>query len=99
MTVAAFISKYRQNNPNGHFFDKETLRFFGENISEMSYNGLTEITDYRGRRRDVHELRVIQHEPVFGKRWKLHYFDIQTYDQVFPDESVVDEGDWVKMRK
>lgn len=99
MTVSAFISLYRQNRPDGHFFDKETLRFFGEKVSEMSYNGITEITDNCGRKREVHELRTVQHEETLGKRWKLNYFDTDTFDQVFPDDSIVDEGNWIAVRK
>lgn len=29
MKVAEFISLYRQNRPDGHFFDREALKFFG----------------------------------------------------------------------
>ena len=97
MRVAELISEYRVKNPEGHFFDRETLRFFGEKVSEMRYNGLTEITDYRGHRREVHELRTVQRFEGLGKRWKLHFFDPDTFDQVFPDQNTVDEGEWVKI--
>lgn len=97
MRVAEFVSLYRQNRPDGHFFDKETLHFLGEKVSEMTYNGVTVITDFMGHRRDVHELRTVQHDSGLGTRWTLNYFDTDTFDQVFPDESVIDRGEWKTM--
>lgn len=99
MKIAEFISLYRQNRPDGHFFDREALKFFGEKISEMSYNGVTVIIDRRGHRRDAHELRTIQHDEMLGKRWKLNYFDAVTFDQIFPDDSIIDSWELTAMQK
>lgn len=98
MRVAEFVSLYRQKRPNGHFFDKETLLCWGEKLSQMSYNGIKQIRDYNGRNRQVHEVRTIQNDQVLGTRWTLNYFDIDTLDEVFPADDIVDRGKWVKVR-
>ena len=97
MKISEFVSNYRMNNPKGHFFDKEALHFFGERYSDMSYNGVRVITDACGRVRKCHEIRSVQRDSVLGTRWKLHYFDENTFDQVIPDFDMVDSGRWSKM--
>jgi hypothetical protein len=32
MTAYALKRLYERNNPNGHFFDRETMRFFGDTM-------------------------------------------------------------------
>jgi hypothetical protein len=33
--IDEFIKAYYTKNPEGHYFDQETLKFFGERVSEM----------------------------------------------------------------
>lgn len=36
MTIYTFISKFKEKHPNDHYFDPDTLKFWGgERISEM----------------------------------------------------------------
>jgi hypothetical protein len=34
-SVYGLISEYQRMHPNGHFFDRDTLKFFGETVSSM----------------------------------------------------------------
>lgn len=35
MSVNKLIGEYYKHNPDGHYFDDETLKFFGESRSTM----------------------------------------------------------------
>lgn len=97
-TVAELVSEYRRHNPKGHFFDPDTLAFFGEKISKMQYMGLTVIPDVYERNRRCHKIWSEENDSVLGTRWKLHYFDALTFDHVIPNASVNDSGEWVMLR-
>ena len=98
MTIAELVSQYRQHQPKGHFFDRETLAFFGEKISKMTYNGIKVIKDASGHERQVHEIRSEENDSVLGRRWKLHFFDAFTFEDVIPDFDMVDAGEWVHVK-
>lgn len=34
-SVYGLIGEYQRMHPNGHFFDRDTLKFFGETVSSM----------------------------------------------------------------
>lgn len=76
-------SAYRAKQPNGHFFDEDTLRFFGERMSEMRLlKGTCTVTDISGRERTCYCLSSLQRKCPLGPRRKYHYFDIETLDDV-----------------
>lgn len=69
-----------------HFFDNETLKFFGETMSSMSVlKNTVSVIDGRG---DVHECHVLsakRTKNAFGrcKPYRhYHYFDTKTLDFV-----------------
>jgi hypothetical protein len=39
MTATKLKSGYRRNNPEGHFFDRETMRFFGDTVRNFGVHG------------------------------------------------------------
>lgn len=40
MTASEVKRKYEQNDPDGHFFDRSTMRFFGDTMSNFGcYDG------------------------------------------------------------
>lgn len=79
LTVKELIDQYHECNPEGHFFDEETLRFFGERISEMEVDDSTWIVDPYDTC-DDHEcymLTTIQHKAPKGvNKFKVRYFDV-----------------------
>jgi len=82
MNIQKLIKAYYKKNPNGHFFDRNTLKFFGEALSRMRVLKKTvTITDVSGEK---HECYVVS--ATRTKDWNgpckpyvhYHYFDIDT---------------------
>lgn len=74
--------EYENLHYEGHFFDHETLRFFGERWSEMKIlKHHAQVTDWAGKTHECYILSSKQHK-VPGKPRVYHYFDINTLDTV-----------------
>lgn len=83
--IYSFISDYYKANPRGHYFDRDTLKFFGERLSDMRISKKTEIiSDYSGEKRECYVLSRLQRKYPGGARRTLAYFDIYTLDDVIP---------------
>ena len=83
MNVYTLISKYKQNNPAGHYFDHETLKFFGERVSEMRVlKSISEVKDYSGNVHKAYCLSSLQHNHPCGARRKYTYFDVETFEEI-----------------
>lgn len=83
MTVDNLIYNYQSKHPGGHFFDVETLRFFGERRSEMNVRkGTTIITDWSGKVHECYILSSLQRAAYGGPRRVYHYFDTSTFDDI-----------------
>lgn len=37
MTITKLIARYKEMNPIGHFFSKDTLKFFGQTLKDLKY--------------------------------------------------------------
>ena len=86
MTVYELIENYQRTHRNGHFFDRDTLRFFGERISEMRVLATTAtIKDYSGEKHECYMLSSVQHKAPGGKKRVYHYFDTTTFDTITPN--------------
>jgi len=86
MTIYELKRAYYEKNPDGHFFDRDTLKFFGEALSRMRVLKKTVmITDISG---DEHECYVVS--ATRTKNWNgsckpythYHYFDVDTLRDV-----------------
>lgn len=76
MTVRELIEKHTKNFPDSHYFDKETLQFFGERISEMRVLKQTVINI------DGRECYVLSsYQRNIGKR-HYSYFDVNTFEEI-----------------
>ncbi len=74
MTVRRLVSEYRRHNPSGHFFDRETLKFFGESLSKMSvFDFTTTLKDYAGEEHTCYILHTFD---------KNHFFDVETFKPI-----------------
>ena len=85
MTVRELVKQYRAHQPDGVFFNRDTLSFYGERIEDMRITGKGTITDRDGDNYICWELRTLQRHPRLGRRFKLYYFDTDTNDIVMPD--------------
>lgn len=78
------ISRYYEAHPDGHFFDPDTLKFFGERRSEMRLlKNTAQITALSGEKHECYVVSTRQRPgPPLAARRKYHYFDVVTLDHV-----------------
>lgn len=83
-SVNELIAAYKRKRPNDHYFDHDTLKCFGERISDMRLLKNREtITGLLGEKHDCYVLSSLQRENPMGPRRKYTYFDVETLDDVF----------------
>ena len=81
--IHSFINDYYAKHPNGHYFDRETLKFFGERLSDMRINKTIEVKeDYQGEKHDCYVISRLQRNHPNGPRRTLAYFDIETLEEI-----------------
>lgn len=83
MGIYELVRKYTFHNPDGHYFDRDTLKFFGERLSEMRVLKKTEkVKDCMGVEHEAYVVSSVQ-RPPFGKPFR-HYawFDVNTFEQI-----------------
>ena len=81
--INGLISEYYKKNPDGHFFDPDTLKFFGETVSTMRLlKGTSKITDICGEEHEVYTISRLQRKYPGGARRTYAYFDVETLDDV-----------------
>lgn len=82
-TAYGLRDAYCQKHPNGHFFDHDTLKFFGETMSSMRLlKDKIIVTDCMGKDHTCYILSSLQRKHPCGPRRKYHYFDIETLENV-----------------
>lgn len=87
MTAYELKRIYQTKKPDGHFFDKETLKFFGESLSQMKVEkGPFEHTDYRGVKHQCYRLTTKQLDWNGNPKKEVFLFDIETMQDFHIDE-------------
>mgnify|MGYP000844540611 FL=1 len=82
--VYGLKAAYQERHPEGHFFDDETLKFFGERLSEMRLlRNQVEVTDLSGEIHKCYVLSSMQRNAPCGPERAYHYFDVDTIDSIF----------------
>ena len=72
---------YYEAHPNGHFFDRDTLKFFGERFSEMRLlKGKRQSKDSLGNIHTCYVVSATQRIPLVGKKRVYHHFDVDTLE-------------------
>ena len=83
MTAYTLMARHNEEHPYSHFFDKETLSFFGERLSEMRVlKDTTVIKDVTGQDHICYVLSSLQRKAPGGPKRTYHYFDVNNYDHV-----------------
>lgn len=78
MSPETLAYEHRTRHPKSHFFDVDTLKFFGERMSEMRVLQNTE--EVNGHKCFV--LSSVQ-RPMERMKYRVyHYFDTETFDEV-----------------
>lgn len=76
-------SAYYKKNPDGHYFDPDTLKFFGERLSEMRvYKGTTRVIDSCGEEHETYKISKYSRKYPGGARRTYDYFDVNTLKDV-----------------
>lgn len=83
ISVYSLYDQHIRKNPNSHYFDRDTLRFFGESFSTMNVLKHTvEIKDISGEMHTCYVLSKLQRKHPMGARRTHDYFDINTFKHV-----------------
>ena len=85
-SVERLVRLYKQRQ-GGHFFDTQTLEFFGESFRTMAVQSeLMERTTYNGSVVTCYVLESLQHIPMRDDTTKPQicrvFFDVQTLDDI-----------------
>ena len=82
--IHCFIRDYNAKHPDKHYFDRDTLKFFGERLSDMRVYKKTEIKeDYRGKKHVCHVVSKLQRNHPAGPTRTLAYFDAETFEVIY----------------
>ena len=86
MEIWEFKRMYYQKNPNGHWFDQKTLKFFGERESEMRVlKGTCTVKDCLGNEHVAYCVSSRQ-RPPYGKPFRKYtFFDVDTMEDILVD--------------
>lgn len=83
MDIYVLKSRYEGKHPHGHFFDADTLKFFGERLSEMRVlKGTVKIKDICNEEHECYVVSSYQRKCPSGPCRAYHYFDVETYDHI-----------------
>ena len=82
MTVRELISNYKRTHPKGHYFDKDTLQWFGERIGEMKIIGTDTCEDYDGNIVECYVLRSLQRNHPIAPTYKYTYFTKDKFNPI-----------------
>ena len=77
MTVKELKKNYKEKNPNGKFFDKSWLIFFGESLRTMKVS--RKIVDFQGHK--CYELCTFQKNRL-EQPFHKYYFDCKTFEYI-----------------
>lgn len=81
--IDELISAYYQKNPKGHYFDRDTLKFFGERRSEMRLlKDTVKVKDISGEEHEAYCISSLQRKHPSGLRRTYAYFDVETLDYI-----------------
>ena len=81
--IYSFVKDYYAKHPNGHYFDRETLKFFGERLSDMRIYKTIEVKeDYLGKKHECYVISRLQRKHPDGPKRTLAYFDVETLENI-----------------
>lgn len=83
MTTYELIKNHKRQHPSSHFFDRDTLDFFGETIGNMEVlKNTAKCTDSLGEEHTCYVITTVQKNCPFGAKRAHHYFDTTTFEHV-----------------
>lgn len=84
MTVYGLMREFEVRGVNPYFFSRDSLKFFGNRISEMRVLKRTaKITDYDGTDHECYVLSVLHRNHPRGIPTRgYYYFDTETFERI-----------------
>lgn len=83
MTVYELKYRHNERYPWSHYFDSDTLKFFGERLSSMRVLAKTEIVkDSYGKEHEAYCLSSLQRAWPSGPKRHYAYFDVKTFEHI-----------------
>ena len=84
--IDEFIKAYYKKNPEGHYFDQETLSFFGERVSDMRLLKKTaKVKDIRGVEHEAYVISRLQRNYPGGPQRTYAYFDVDALTPIITE--------------
>ena len=81
--IHSFIADYYEKYPNGRYFGRDALKFFGERLSEMRvYKATVVKKDSRGKKHECYVISRLQRKHPNGPTRTLAYFDVDTFEVI-----------------
>lgn len=81
ISVKKLIEEYKLRHPDSPYFDRDTLEFWGEKISDMRVlEGLTKCIDNSGKIHLCYTLSSLQRNYSSSPKIKCTLFDSETFD-------------------
>ena len=81
--IGDLIYAYYSAHPGGHYFDRDTLKFFGESQSTMRLlKGTVKVRDICGEEHECYMVSKLSKNYPGGPRRTYAYFDVGTLDDV-----------------
>lgn len=72
-------------HPDSHFFDHDTLKFFGERLSSMRLlKTRPTVKDCVDEEHECYCLSSSQRTPLGNRRTHYFYFDVNTLEEIIP---------------
>lgn len=82
-SVYGLIEQHKSRHPQSHFFDRETLKFFGERISEMRLlKNTAKVKRSDGTKVECYVLSSLQRNHPCGARRTYHYFTVDDLEHI-----------------
>lgn len=74
---------YFRTHPNGHWFDRDTLAFFGESLSTMRLlKGTYRVKDFTGEEHSCYKVSKLSRKYPGGPKRTYAYFDVNTLNDI-----------------
>lgn len=81
--IYSLRNAYYEKHPDGHFFDADTLKFFGESLSTMRLlKGIVKVKDICGEEHEAYVISRLQKKHPCGAQRTYAYFDVNTLDDI-----------------
>ena len=93
MDIYKLREMHLRKHPNSHWFDTETMKFFGESLSTMQVlKKPAKVTDICGNQHTCFVVSKIGKDAFWNRRRSYAYFDVETLEYIIISERRTQNG-------